>query len=313
MIYHQTGLTQNWQTITHRRNVLGEAGGRWDEDVNMQTNLSRNDPRVSVPEQLHRLRAGFILMVHDMGLDFQWMRRLLNGVCPVLKGLIFTSRILLVRPSFWHWSWMLAHLNIEGDNLVISEEVTCFWHHVNDWTTWWGHSWDEDPLEDEVTWLDETLWVGEVLGEDFGLLGGEGMLRVKVLALISAMEMKGSSAKGKESFKDIASLKDQERLGVQALLEAQALLKDTSSVKAKPLLKDKTLVKMTTDHPRSKGRSRTRQCFMPTDCCGGSLVGASIRAEAFLKLLGPPAAEPTRSQASETTASMPEREALVTA
>ena len=53
-------------------------------------------------------------------------------ICPVLKGLIFTSGILLVRPSFSHWSWMLAHLNVESDNHVISEEVACFWHHLDD-------------------------------------------------------------------------------------------------------------------------------------------------------------------------------------
>lgn len=105
------------------RNVSDEAEDRWGEDVNAQTNLSRNDPGMSIPEQLHRLRAGFILMAHDVGLDFQWMRRLLNGDLPGTEGLIFTTGILLVRPSFWHWSWMLAHLNVEGDNHVISEET----------------------------------------------------------------------------------------------------------------------------------------------------------------------------------------------
>lgn len=58
----------------------------------MQANLSRNDPGVSVPEQLHRLRAGCILMAHDMGLDFQWMRRLLNGDLPGAEGTGFHQR-----------------------------------------------------------------------------------------------------------------------------------------------------------------------------------------------------------------------------
>ena len=156
-----------------------------------------------------------------------------------------------------------------------------------------GHFWDEDLLEDEVTWLNETLWVGKVLGEDCGLLGDKGMLRVKILALILATKMKGSLAKGKESLKDgeplrdMVSLKDQELLGVRALLEAQVLLKDTSSVKAKPLLKDKTLVKMTTDHPSSRGRSRTRQCFMPTNCRGGVTCGGFHQGRSIPQIAGP--------------------------
>jgi len=47
---------------------------------------------MSIPEQLHRLRAGFILMTHDMGLDFQWMRRLLNGGLPGTEGTDFHQR-----------------------------------------------------------------------------------------------------------------------------------------------------------------------------------------------------------------------------
>lgn len=132
-----------------------------------------------------------------------------------------------------------------------------------------------------------------MLGEDCGLFGDKGMLRVKILALISVMKMKGSSAKGKESLKDreplkdMASRKDQELLGIQALLEAQVLLKNTGSVKAKPLLEDKTLVKMTTDHPRSRGRSRTRQCFMPTNCCGGVTRGGFHQGRSIPQIAGP--------------------------
>ena len=73
------------------RNISDEAEDRWD-DVNAQTNLSRNDPGMSILEQLHGLRAGFILMAYDMGFDFQWMRRLLNGDLPGTEGIDFYQR-----------------------------------------------------------------------------------------------------------------------------------------------------------------------------------------------------------------------------
>jgi hypothetical protein len=37
-----------------------------------------------------------------------------------------------------------------------------------------GPFWDEDLLEDEVTWLNETLWVGKVLGCGLRAAWGQG-------------------------------------------------------------------------------------------------------------------------------------------
>lgn len=143
-----------------------------------------------------------------------------------------------------------------------------------------------------MTWLDETLWVGKVLGEDCGLLGDKGMLRVKILASISAMKMKGSSAKGKDpqgqgATQGYSVAQEPGAAWSPGLARSPGPAQGYQFGQSQTPAQEQGFGEDDNRPSKVKSRSRTSQCFMLMNCCGGVTRGGFHRGRSISQIAGP--------------------------